>query len=177
MLVDSGIIDFYNSETGNSTNLEVFTASYPDPPLRFVQGADVVDNSGTLFFLIAPMVVFMILVGELAREKEKRLRQGLIVVGVGHFTYYLSWVVVIFVYSLIIPLVLILSAYAFSFDVFDQTPFLILFITYFLFTMAMCFLALFIYTLVNTAKGANTASYAFLLVGIVLQMFLSQYPL
>jgi hypothetical protein len=138
---------------------------------------DTADNSGTLYFFIASMVVFMILIGELAREKEKRLRQGLIVVGVGHFTDYVSWLVICVIYSLIIPCVLIFTSYACSFDVFQNTPFLILFITYFLFTLSMCFLSFLIYTMIDTAKSANTASYAFLLVGIVLQMFLSQYEL
>jgi hypothetical protein len=182
LLVDSGIIDFYNPNSSAETMsgqpyLTASYSSYPEPPLRYFQGIDVVNADGTLYFFIAPMVVFIILISELAQEKDKRLRQGLIVVGVGHLTYYISWVVMAIVYSLLIPAVLLSTGYILQFELFVQTPPLLLFILYFLFTLNMCFFAMFLYTLIPSAKAGNTLAYAILLVGIVLQLFLSQYAL
>jgi ABC-type Na+ transport system ATPase subunit NatA len=180
-LLDSGIIDYANPNRSSDPNappyLQATYSSYPSPPLRYFQGIDVVNADGTLYFFIAPMVVFIILISELAQEKDKRLRQGLIVVGVGHFTYYLSWVVLAIVYSLIIPTVLLVSANIMGFELFEQVPTMLLFLIYFLFTFNMCFFAMFLYTLIPSAKAGNTVAYAILLVGIVLQLFLSQYIL
>jgi hypothetical protein len=52
---------------------------------------------GAYYFTLGPLLTFMILLQEIAKEKELKLRQGLNVVGVSHVTYWISWLIVGFV--------------------------------------------------------------------------------
>ena len=54
--------------------MQVEIQNYPSPKIRFAEGVDVVDADGILYFFIAPMVVFVIMIGEMANEKDKKLR-------------------------------------------------------------------------------------------------------
>lgn len=167
-MLDSGIADYFHNDTNNIvTPMTLSYEEYPAPKIRFAEGIDVVDADGILYFFIAPMVVFVVMIGEMANEKDKRLRQGLAVVGVSHATYYISWAVLGLVYSLILGFSMVTTGEILSFEVFTQTPYMLFFIVFFLFTFAMCFFAMFMYTIAGTAKQANTLAYALLLVGFV----------
>lgn len=49
---------------------------------------------GSYYFVLGPILTFMILIQELAKEKEQSLRQGLNVVGVSHTVYWVHWIIV-----------------------------------------------------------------------------------
>lgn len=174
ILVDNGIVDFFNDQgVTDKTYINVLTESFPQTEFRFFSGFDIVDSQGGIYFFIAPLIVFIVLLNEITTEKEKKLRQGLSVVGVSHFTYWIHWVALAVVYALIVSLSLIASGSLLGFKVFTQAPFLVHLVLFFSFTFAMELFAFFVYTLVPTVKMANTVGYAILLLGIVMQLFLS----
>jgi len=172
ILVDNSIVDFYG-EQDYKTYINVKTQSYPQTEFRFFEGFDIVDQQGGIYFFIAPIITFIVLLNEITTEKEKRLRQGLSVVGVSHFTYWLHWIILAVVYAVIVTFSIVAGGHLFNFKVFTRAPILVHCVLFFTFTLAMEFFALFVYTLVPTVKVANTVGYGILLLGIVMQLFLS----
>lgn len=67
---------------------------YPMPLDRLFVGMDIMSVYGSYFFIMGPLMFFMFLMQEISMEKEKKLRQGLTVVGVSHITYWMNWVII-----------------------------------------------------------------------------------
>ena len=143
------------------------------PKNRYLQGYNVVTDSGAFYFFIPPMVIFVVMLIEVVREKEYRLRHGLCMMGMSHRAYWHSWIISSLVFILIGSNSLIVSGLLCQFDFFLHTPYLILLMLFGLFTLAMIALAFMMATLLTTTKAAYTTSYAFILLGLVLQLFLS----
>lgn len=55
---------------------------------------DISAGFGALFYQLGPLLSLMILIQEITREKEAKLRQGLNIVGVSHPIYWLNWLIV-----------------------------------------------------------------------------------
>lgn len=70
--------------------MDVLYSSFPEPENRLFKGHDVVSVSGPLYFFIPPMLIFGLVLSEIVKEKEYRLRHGLNIIGVSHFAYWLS---------------------------------------------------------------------------------------
>lgn len=88
------------------------------PPDRFVSDTNLVSEFGSYFFVLGPLLTFSILLSEIAREKELRLRQGLSVVGVSHSVFWLSWFIVGVVFNALITLILCITGLLCKFDYF-----------------------------------------------------------
>ena len=52
-----------------------------------MDGYDIVSASGAFYFFIPPMVTFVVLLIEIVREKEYRLRHGLAMMGMSYTSY------------------------------------------------------------------------------------------
>ena len=73
--IDNGIMDYYAGL--NNMEAPVITATtnnYPMPADRYLNGFSIIAFAGPFYFLFTPMVTFMILLIEVAREKEQKLR-------------------------------------------------------------------------------------------------------
>lgn len=69
------------------------------------------------------------------REKHKKLRQGLAVMGMSSNTYWWSWFITASIINLIITTFIILAGYLFEFQFFTETP-----IVYTIFSLYLCLL-------------------------------------
>eukprot|EP00357_Protocruzia_adherens_P001361 CAMPEP_0115019368 /NCGR_PEP_ID=MMETSP0216-20121206/29400_1 /TAXON_ID=223996 /ORGANISM="Protocruzia adherens, Strain Boccale" /LENGTH=942 /DNA_ID=CAMNT_0002390821 /DNA_START=13 /DNA_END=2841 /DNA_ORIENTATION=- len=181
MSVDNALLNYFSTtSTPNQiplSEIPKITATeslFPQVPSRFLQGYDVLSSSGAFYFFLPTMVLFVITLTEMVREKEMRLRQGLTVMGMTQTAYWLSWACTAICWALVVSVVLILSGMACEFDFFLKTPFMILLALFFFFALAMLMFAFFMVTLIATLKAAYTMSYAFILLGLVLQIFLSK---
>jgi ABC-type multidrug transport system ATPase subunit len=145
-----------------------FPKTYP----RFFAGYDEISGFGAFYFFIPYMISFIVTITEITREKEKRLRQGLSVMGMTASTYWISWAITTSIICGMVTLSSIFSAYACGFEMFTRTPFPILFTTLFLFGMSMQAVAFFISTLCSTMKMGYSVGYAFLLLAIVIEFFI-----
>jgi ABC-type multidrug transport system permease subunit len=105
---------------------------------------------GGYFFVLGPLLSFTIILNEIVREKELKLRQGLQVVGVSHTVYWLSWVSVAVFFSLVSTIILLITSLICQFDMFTNSPLVMMFLIFFTFSMAMNMLAFFVSTLVPT---------------------------
>lgn len=55
---------------------------------------DLMGLCGSYYFLLGPLVLFMVLLQEIVKEKEYKLRQGLTVVGISHNAYWINWIII-----------------------------------------------------------------------------------
>lgn len=99
---------------------------------------------------MGPLLSMMILVQEIAREKEFKLRQGLNIVGVSHPVYWLNWLIVGTLMNVVQTSVLVVSGQIIGFPLFKNAESMILFKFFFAFGQSMVFLAFFLSTLVSS---------------------------
>jgi ABC-type multidrug transport system ATPase subunit len=172
LAIDNAILSYECKKRGlKDVILEAVIQSFPQPPNRFLKGYDSVSMTGPFYFFIPPMFVFGLLISEIVKEKELKLRNGLSVIGVSATSFWLSWFLVAFFFSFMTTNSLILSGYMFQFSVFLRTPYLVMFALFMTYTLTMMVLGFFLSTMINSVRLAYTISYTFLLGGLVLQNF------
>jgi hypothetical protein len=57
-----------------SKRIEVNSQDYPKVPTRFAEGYNVFSGTGAFYLFIPIMISFILLINEILREKEKKLR-------------------------------------------------------------------------------------------------------
>lgn len=176
LALDNAIIGYHTGATTPTIELEL--QSFPMITSRYYAGYDVVSVEGAFWYFIPPMVTFVVVLEELVREKEHRLRQGLMVMGMSSTPYWHSWFAAGVTFLFLSSNVVIASGCMYDFAFFRNTPYLILMSMFGFFGIAMLMLAFVLATLLSTTKAAYTVpltqvSYAFLLLGLVLQMFMT----
>lgn len=121
--------------------------------------------------MITPLFAFLFIQSEIVREKEYKLRQGLNVFGAPHWAYWLSWFIISLIYSLLSAISTLLAGLSFQFLFFKDTPFLIVILIMFPFTLAMQMVSYFIATVSPHLKAANSISYGLVLFAVVVESF------
>lgn len=175
--VDSAIYEFYKGNEDSNQIFDVKVEHFPSPTNRFLEGYDIVTDVGVFYFFIPPMVTFVVILIEIVREKEYRLRHGLSMMGMSSGPYWFSWFVTGFAFTFLVTNSLIVSSLACGFGIFLYTPYPIILCLFTVFSLAMINLAFLLSTLIKTTKSAYTTSYAFILIGLVLQFLLSNVTL
>lgn len=94
-----------------------------------MNGYDVTFTGGAFFFFIPYMLLYLVTVNEILKEKEKKLRQGVNVMGLTNTSYWVSWVLTSILLNIFVTLLLILAGQVSGFDFFLKTslPILIVF--------------------------------------------------
>jgi len=133
---------------------------------------DTVQTYGVLFFFCAMMFVYVVLIYQVVYEKDKNLKLGMQLMGLRESVFWVSWFVTAFVTSVIVILLVMMTGYILQFAFFWETSFLIVFITFFLFSLAMIGLSLFVSVLVGSAKQAISIGMFLYIVGVLVQIFL-----
>lgn len=184
--MDNAIIEYlYNkSNTNNNINNNISTTipkiesqmqAYPMNENRFLKGLDLEGFAGPFFFYFPPMFLFVSLLIEMVKEKSLKLRRSLIIIGLNNLSYWVSWIIVGGILSFIITILLIVTSIIMKYQVFINTPFLIMFILFFLFGVSMTIFSMFLSTVISTIKAAYTASFAIFLVGLVMMLLLCNH--
>lgn len=157
MAVDQAILDYVSERYGREVaDIELDMQSYPIVRSRYWDGYDVVVASGGFYFFIPPMVTFVVIMIELAREKEQNLRQGLNVMGMSSMAYWMSWFITAHVFIFLVTTTLIVTGLVCDFDVFTNTPYFILAMLFGIFSHSMVMLAFFLSTIVKSSRAAYT---------------------
>lgn len=75
--VDNGFLKYYAHKRNMlfTPKLNMTLSSYPTTVNRFFKGADIVAHSGAFYFYFPPMIVFIVILQEIIREKELKLRK------------------------------------------------------------------------------------------------------
>ena len=123
--VDSAIIDFHRARKGlPAVTLSPVMSDFPHIKNRMAANFDTVTLQGPLYFFLPPMVVFMLVMTEMVREKEQHLRRCLTVLGTSHTAYWLSWVLVGGVCAFVVSNVTVTVGNSLGFDFFVNSPYL-----------------------------------------------------
>jgi hypothetical protein len=172
--VDNGILKYLHSKRADSEtrapSIKNSYSNFPGPVDRIYKNMDVMNIFGSYYFVLGPILTFMLLLQEVAKEKENRLRQGLNVVGVSHTVYWCHWVIVGTIINFLQAMVLLVSGYIAQFELWDNCPFSILFFVIFWYGQCMVAWAFWISTLVTRQDQANQISYSLIMVIIIIQL-------
>ena len=144
--------------TGRGTN-EIELAFLPMKTEAFNQMEPMAAQNLTLIFPFFVMCVYLLplyyMVTKLAEEKESRGREGMIMMGLKHETYFFSWFLFLFAIVLTMSIILVLSA---SLKIFVQSNLLLILAMCCLYGMTMFGFAFLIVALFPTKKSSATAA-------------------
>lgn len=115
------------------------------------------------------MFNFVIQVGQLAMEKELRLRQAMTVAGLLDSVYWSTWLLTNLCWNFLSSCILVLSGFIFGFNFFLLNDFLLYFTLFCLFGATMVPFALFISQFVSKSTTATSLGFAMFLVGVITQ--------
>lgn len=178
LAIDTAILNYEATIRGvEAPDLSIAIEEFPIVTSRYSDGYDVVTTSGAFYFFIPPMVTFVVLLIEIVREKEYRLRQGLAVMGMSASAYWQSWFWTGIIFVAITTNSLIAGGYICQIEFFLNTNYTIQCVLFASFSLAMMMVAFFLSTLLRTTKAAYTASYAIILIGLALQFMLADVRL
>lgn len=162
--VDEAILQFYLN-----SSMTVKYRDFPSRSSRFINGMNVVAQYGGFFFLIPYMILFVLEVSSLLKEKEDRLRIGLSTVGVTPLQFYISNAIISLMNNLILTLCFCIFGILLNFKFFTQS--LLWFDVAVLsgngFVMSL--IGLMIVSIVSDKRTGMTVGYAFVLYSIVMQ--------
>lgn len=119
------------------------------------------------------MATFVITIYQIVFEKERKLKQGMKLMGLKSSVYWTSWFIHGTAMTLFETIIMMIGGYACMFAFFWKTNFFVNFLIFFLYGEAMLMLAFLISTLLNTSKSAITAGMLLFITGTLLQMLLS----
>ena len=106
-------------------------------PSRFARGYDVSTGGGAFYFFIPIMIHFILTINEILREKEKKLRLGITVMGMTHSAYWLSWFCTSICVGALITATLMFTGWLLRFDFFIKAPAIVNFSFLFVFDLSM----------------------------------------
>ena len=97
--IDNSILSYlhekYNKDDlDKAPFIESTYSDFPEPLDRLFKNMDLMSLCGSYYYVLGPLVLFMVLLQEIVKEKECKLRQGLTVVGVTHNEYWVHWIII-----------------------------------------------------------------------------------
>lgn len=143
--IDNGILNYLKNTSGShnldseaaNSNIEISYSPYPTSTLRIINDADISSLVASFYIALGPIVTFVVMLTEVVREKELKLRQGLSVVGLSHGSYWLHWLLTGMFFATVVSLMSIIMGLITQFQLFYNANFFILFMTLFMFTMSL----------------------------------------
>ena len=170
--IDNAFLEILNSQYKNyetTPKIDFTYADYPQTENRFFENYNVVNNNGSLFFLLIPLTLFVLTLIDVVREKELKLRKSLIIIGLTNGAFWTSWMIVITLFSFVLTLVFMICCYSLQWELFRNTPFPIEFILFFLFTLDLQFMAFLMSTIINSVKTAYASAFCIIILAGVTQ--------
>lgn len=120
---------------------------YPKVQSRIFSDFDTSSEQGTFWFFIPLMISFLSLNSELLKEKENKLRQGLMLFGISSLSYISSWVLFMMIFNLFFSAFMVGIGYVCQFSVFINTPFILMFFTFYIAMFGFNVISLFMVSL------------------------------
>ncbi|GAM21697.1 hypothetical protein SAMD00019534_048720 [Acytostelium subglobosum LB1] len=162
-------INTFMSRDRNLTTMPKFTMTTSSFPL-FNPSANSVGTYGCLFFYCGAMISFIFLMYKISYEKEKKLKQGMIMMGLSGSVYFISWFIWCILTNVLLTLITMAMGCVVQFEFFLTTNFFVNFLTFFLFGIAMNQVGFFILSFIQTTKAAIGIGMTIFIIGSLLQM-------
>lgn len=111
---------------------------YPVRSAEHIKDTVDVDLSGNFGpILVLPMILsFLRLTSSLLTEKEKKIREGMKIMGMKNTSFYLSWIIT---YLIILTVISLLVALGLKIAIFKKSGYFFLFIWFWLFAISLIF--------------------------------------
>ena len=150
--------------------MNVNLRDWPQVPPRTIPDA-VISQLGATFFYCTSMIIFISVLNTIVSEKEMKLKTHMHMIGLMPTVYWLSWtissaflVAVSSLFTSIIGLIL-------GFEAFKNTNFGVIWITFFLFGMAMVYFAFFLSSVTSKTRTAVLVGIFVFVIGLLFQSF------
>ena len=174
--MDNAVLELKAEETGLGyiPKINLTYQHYPYVPDRIFRNIDPICMYGSLYLVVVPLSVFMVVFEELMREKVDNLRRGMQLLGTLDSAYWASWIITAFFMNLLITTEMIIIGNIAGFNCFTRTPVEINFFLYFITTQAYIIMSFFFSTIVTTRSQAFTVNFSVVLTSMVMNMALSE---
>ncbi|KRW98659.1 P-loop containing nucleoside triphosphate hydrolase [Pseudocohnilembus persalinus] len=96
--IENNQYNLYNTQNSHQINLHY--KQYPNSPNRYPnEMIFIFENIEGIFATVLPLYLFFIFFKEITKEKTSKIRKGLNILGVSHFSYWNSWIIVAVIFS------------------------------------------------------------------------------
>lgn len=159
---------------GNPDVVHNYSAQdFPKVQSRVLVDFDTSSSQGNFWFFIPIMVSFLNLNTEILNEKERKLRQGLMLFGVSSAAYWVSWIIYTLVLDILYAGLMTASGYISGFSFFTNCPWYLLYITFFATLFSCHVLGFLLCAMVGDNKTGSKYGYSIMLISIFYQIFFS----
>ncbi|CAI5987769.1 unnamed protein product [Closterium sp. NIES-64] len=142
-------------------------SEFAHPPY---QSLSAIPLAGPTFLFAAAMFNFVTQAANLVIERELKLRQAMATMGLMDSVFWSTWLVWELIVALVTCILLICFGMIFQLAFFLKNSFVVLFLVFFLFWVAMTGLAFLVSTFMRKSANANTIGFFIFLLGFVLQL-------
>ncbi|KAM9956639.1 hypothetical protein ACTFIR_003365 [Dictyostelium discoideum] len=171
--IEKAVITYYSQKIRNEKipppTISYGSNAFPRYPPE--QGAARV--WGGLFYYCGSMISFIFLLYKVSFEKENKLKQGMVMMGLSVNQYWISWFITSFTIDILISLITIIVGLACQLPFFLGSNFFVLIITFSLFTISMSSVAFFLLTFIQSTKSAIGIGMGIFIVGSIFQLVFS----
>ena len=148
---------------------DISIMNYPKPKNRFIDKFDSSNEWGSFFYLFIILLSYIKFAQLIAREKDQKLRKGLIPLGLSNFSYWTSWLGVIMIFDMIFIAILIGLGAAIGFPIFVEITPVLTYSVLLLCLWTYRFLAVLVVVCTDDFRAASKANYTVLIVSLFLQ--------
>lgn len=156
--LDNAYLQYYADiyKLPKAPKINAVMSSFPITQNRFLQKADITASVGAFYFFFPPMISFVVILLEIIREKDLKLRKSLLIIGLNNYSFWVSWLITSVFFAFSVSFILVVTGIICRFDVFLNVPFLVIFYIFFMFNLTMQFFAYFLTTILKTMNSAYT---------------------
>ncbi|KAN0018400.1 hypothetical protein ACTFIU_011016 [Dictyostelium citrinum] len=153
---------------------------YPDPYVelwqKWINGRDSVFKSAGSVFVSAGLLIFTFrLVTELVVEKETKIREGMSIMGLNQYCYFISWIITSLVTALPVDLIIIIILK--GSQVIHSTSWIIVIVTLILYLFTLLLLAFIFSMFFDKSKFAGLLTFLIILSINICGIFIGEYDI
>ncbi|EAR87981.2 ABC transporter family protein (macronuclear) [Tetrahymena thermophila SB210] len=165
--------EILKSVAGSSSNptFQIQMAGQESLPYKSDSFQEVMQNASNTFFVLPYIYVFLKMTQKLLTEKEKRIREGMKVMGMKDSSFYKSWIIT---YGLIYFITCFFQTIFLCTSVLKNSNFLLILIWLYLFCISLIFQSIFITTFFSSAQMGNIFGIIFYLIMYMMINFFNQ---
>ncbi|KAL4429304.1 hypothetical protein ABPG74_002290 [Tetrahymena malaccensis] len=151
----------------NNPNLSITPYTVPMKQEKQVSDSfyDTVGSNVNIYLVLPLIITFLRMTNSILIEKEKKIREGMKMMGMGNASFYMSWIItyaiIYFVIAVIISALLLVNIY-------NGGSFIFLLVWYYLFCLTLLFQSLFVTVFFTRARIGLLASMIFFLLQLIL---------
>ena len=172
--IDNAYLELYHNKTNKIKNdvppkIKVEYSNFPRTEHRYFGETSMVNNFGAPFFFLIPITLYILILIDVVKEKQSKLRKSLLIIGMTNLSFWTSWLLISIIFSLVVNLIFFAVVYALQWELFRNTPFPIMFVLFFLITLDLQLLAFIMSTILNNVKTAYASAFCFIIVAMVIE--------